>query len=1496
MSREAIESFVDEIRDEVPKLRRALAIIHACPEDRDALHEAHRLAHSIKGTALLVQIPVLSEIALKQELLIERIMEGRLSMDHRLRDTLERLTDIFETYASGLLVGSVPEQKLLDDANALFGRHASNESQGSRSSVVTSVGRNLMSVADAVTDTSDSPTVEDLIQSDASLIELVPSDPSLADERQLLVCDESIQGPTIDSTAANESLSHTGVTRIEKSADRSAETSAHTIETMTSDADDVVEDSAVQDQATLDDDALFHESSVEHLQEMAHKLDHFRRDLTRWDLLADVRRRIHSLKGAASTCGFLEFAHLAHHTEDLLQRMLDWTVPPTESSVDCLQACVDALEQQLDNNLDSSIQELLHERLDEICGGQPRPLSPEPHSVLQISDESDSAQSELESDYQFEDVAHEEAYEESESLTQISRSPEAVTIGHVDVTVSKSPSNSNSVEPTPVVPNVDSAVPPVTFTGTTLVHTDPRSIQLDDHDQRSGEMLEVFTEEAEDHLRQIYSAFAGLEKQPEKMSLIQDVRRSAHTIKGAAGSVGLRQVSKLSHRMEDLLDGLFESQQPLTPSTLALLYGTTDTLQDLVYGNYPPAEMQVTIAQLYDGYDIALTPQAAASFSGSHVVPVVNVADSVSEHVDEVGSLTLPKPVELVQAPAVVESVQGISDVSETIERHDHETPTNIDIAVNDEVFTALDQPINITEIGSVDPNSDEVDLAIEETEAAASVTSDATNDPIPEDAAATETVVGETNTDEVTAIEADEEPAGPPGDVTHNIEVTAEDRADETTLIGEEGLTNVAPQLAQEATFSTHSAIEPIDESLVRSVLPSLSVWNRLPSPPNEAAKQPNASDEKKPSETLRVPVERIDALVREVGELIINRSSFEQRMADFAHCVEEIRRAVERLRGTSNTLDTKYGVGALGGRRRLWGDGASLLRGGTRLPNSSSGVRRPGQQHEEFDALEMDRYSEFHLLSRSLAETTTDIGTVGQELQNLIGDFDQLLNRQGRLSRGTQDRLMRIRMVPLAVLATRLHRTVRVVAGQQGKQIDFLIQGGETEFDKMALEELADPLMHILRNSVDHGIESTELRLKVGKPQRATIALHAFYQGTQAVLRVTDDGSGLDLNAIRETAIRNGLVTADAATNFTEEELSAFIFLPGFSTARTLSEVSGRGVGMDIVRDKVLKLKGTVSVESRSGQGTTITIRLPMTLAMTRALLVHSSNETFALPMQSVTQILRIERDKIEYVDGEPIIRIKETTMPLVYLSDRLQLRLPQDKTSQALPVLIVASGDERAAIAVEKISHGRDIVVKTLGSHLRRVQGLIGATLLGDGSVIPILDAAGLVGHAGTVTRATPRSLELPTNLTTEIKGFTATTSAFTRREQPVIMVVDDSVSVRRVMLNLLKKVGWTVIDAKDGVDAIEKLHLTGERPDLFLLDIEMPRMDGYELLSSLRSTDEHRETPIIMVTSRAGDKHRNKAMHLGATDYVVKPYQDDQLLSLIRKLLVQEPVLA
>ncbi|TXT24791.1 MAG: two-component system chemotaxis family sensor kinase CheA [Planctomycetota bacterium] len=425
MSREAIESFVDEIRDELPRMRRAFAIMHAWPDDRNALLEAHRLTHSIKGTAALVGVHKLSEIAERQEALLEQLLDGRLTMSDGLRDTLERMADFIESFADSLQTGSVPEAP-------------------------------------------------------------APS----AIEVKTIVMAEQVVG--------------------------------------------------------------FREEALAALRELAEKLDNYRCDLTRWDLLADVRRRVHSLHEAAAGEGLPDFADLGRHAEQLLQRVLDRTVPPSENAADCLQACVDALEQRLDRDLDEAIRQLLHERLDELC---------------------DSSSKEL---------------VESEVV------PPAAS--RVD-----EPNDGRSA----VVSEV--AVQAVS----------PDSVELDDRGELSEEMLEVFTEEAEDHLRQIYSAFTELEADPSRMSSIQEVRRSAHTIKGAAGSVGLRLVSKLSHRMEDLLDVLFSSQQPIAASTLALLYDTTDALQDLVHGNFAPEGMQVTVAQLFDSAE-SRWPKAESRYPFPH--------------------------------------------------------------------------------------------------------------------------------------------------------------------------------------------------------------------------------------------------------------------------------------------------------------------------------------------------------------------------------------------------------------------------------------------------------------------------------------------------------------------------------------------------------------------------------------------------------------------------------------------------------------------------------------------------------------------------------------------------------------------------------------------------------------------------------------------------------------------------------------------------------------
>jgi chemosensory pili system protein ChpA (sensor histidine kinase/response regulator) len=640
-----------------------------------------------------------------------------------------------------------------------------------------------------------------------------------------------------------------------------------------------------------------------------------------------------------------------------------------------------------------------------------------------------------------------------------------------------------------------------------------------------------------------------------------------------------------------------------------------------------------------------------------------------------------------------------------------------------------------------------------------------------------------------------------------------------------------------------------------------------------------------------LRVPLERIDEISRLVGELIINRSSLEQRMNSFRNFVDELQLSLDRLRRIAQEIEAQYEVAALGGR---WDRGraeqphpklAKEDRFKFKLASSPS-LQVSRNRLEEFDELEFDRYTEFHLLARSLAEVTSDVGTVGTELMTLTGDFDALLTRQSRLSREAQDRLTRVRMVPLASIADRVKRTVRMVADQTGKNIQLTLQGEQVELDKNVLEELAEPLMHLLRNAADHGIESPEDRAVLGKSAEANVWIRAFPQGTHVMLEIADDGRGIDPVKIRTKAVELGMISAEDADALDEAGIHQLIFEPGFSTAKELTEVSGRGVGMDIVREKLRQLKGTISIASTVGEGTVFTIRLPMTQAITRALLVRVEKQIFAVPMQSVVQILRVNPNAVDKIGGEPVIQVAGETHPLHRMANRLGIPSATGwgtaELTIMLPVVILGSGKSRVGFQIDGILGARDIVVKTLGTHLGNVKGLLGATLLGDGTVVPILDPTTLVGDKEEQSAVA-------------MSARASRTGNRPHQDRPLtVLVADDSVSVRRVMTNLIKSVGWTPVDAKDGRDALEVLHGLLVPPDAFLLDIEMPRMDGYELLSFLRSQDEYRHTPVIMVTSRAGEKHRAKALDLGATGYLVKPYQDDALIKLIRELVNQPKV--
>ena len=799
-----------------------------------------------------------------------------------------------------------------------------------------------------------------------------------------------------------------------------------------------------------------------------------------------------------------------------------------------------------------------------------------------------------------------------------------------------------------------------------------------------ADLLETFLEEAEEHLQAISAALRALTLDAADRAALLTVRRSVHTLKGAAGLVGFGDLARIAHRMEDLLDLLAEGGQAPSADDLSLLFRTTDALEDLAAQGTPAG-----LAELAARYD------------------------------ERMPGAPDPQPLRLAPAPAP-ESGLGSGRLAD---------------------FLGL----------------------AEREEGGAEAAEDA---------------------------------------------------------LGESGF-----EPAREAPESAAATVGP----------------------------------------SLRVPLERLDDVVRLASELVVHRSVFERHVADLARRVDEMNASHERLRRLAGRLEADYEVRALAGLAVGAGAGASAGPPGASLPSG-------------FDALEFDRYTEFHLLSRELAETASDLSAVGVELTSSLVDFDGDLTRLGRLSSDVQNRLMRLRMVPLSQLSSRLHRAVRVTAEQEGKQVDLKIEGEGVELDKTVLEELADPLLHLLRNAVAHGIEPAALRRATAKPARGLVRVQAAYEGTQVTVRVSDDGAGMDPQGLIAAAVAAGhLSEADGAAT-SDEQAIELAFLPGLSTAGALSEVAGRGVGLDVVRAGVRRAKGVVSVRSNPGRGTTFAIRLPISLAVVRVLMVRACGESFAMPLSAVAQILRIERSGVERLGREPVLHLDGRVYPFLHLGRRLGLSGAAEEHPQ-VPVLILALGDRRAALAVDQVGQAREVVTKPLGPLLRRVPGISGATLSGDGEVVLIVNPNEVVGEesaAGFPAEIPDASGDLPRT------GGQATRAL-------EVLVVDDSLSVRRVLGNLLKSAGWNAVPARDGLEALEILEGAERPPDAILLDIEMPRMDGYELTATLRGMPAFAQVPIVILTSRAGEKHRQRAFDLGASDYLVKPYEDSTLLAVVRRLV-------
>jgi chemosensory pili system protein ChpA (sensor histidine kinase/response regulator) len=594
---------------------------------------------------------------------------------------------------------------------------------------------------------------------------------------------------------------------------------------------------------------------------------------------------------------------------------------------------------------------------------------------------------------------------------------------------------------------------------------------------------------------------------------------------------------------------------------------------------------------------------------------------------------------------------------------------------------------------------------------------------------------------------------------------------------------------------------------------------------------------------EQVRVRADLLDRLVNHAGEVAIYRSRLEQQLGAFRGAMGELDRTNARLRDQLRRLDLE-----------------------TEAQIVARYQREQEQVDHKFDPLELDRFSTLQQLSRALNESAADLGGLQGVLDDLSRQYDVLLQQQSRVSSELQDGLMRARMVPFDGLVPRLRRVVRQAGQDTGKQVHVTLDGTHGELDRNVLDRMVAPLEHMLRNSVAHGLETPEQRRAAGKPEEGEIAIRLRREGSEIVLEVADDGAGLNREAIRRRAEQRGLVEADAVLG--DAELDAMIFSPGFSTADQVSQLAGRGVGMDVVHNEVRQLGGSVDIHSVPGKGVTFTLRLPQTLAVTQAVFVQIGDTTFAVPVASVSGIGRISRERFESANGGYHYGGEEFALhDLGTLVGQGQARAEgQDQ----VPLLLVRAGELRAAVAIDQVLGNREIVVKPVGLQIASVPGIYGATITGDGRVVVILDVAPLVRRY----QANPLKPIAPAAQATD-------------RQAPLVMVVDDSLTMRKVTGRILERHNFEVAVARDGIEALERLE---ERvPDLMLLDIEMPRMDGYELATAMRADPRYKGVPIVMITSRSGDKHRQRAFEIGVQRYLGKPYQELDLMRNVYDLL-------
>jgi chemosensory pili system protein ChpA (sensor histidine kinase/response regulator) len=654
--------------------------------------------------------------------------------------------------------------------------------------------------------------------------------------------------------------------------------------------------------------------------------------------------------------------------------------------------------------------------------------------------------------------------------------------------------------------------------------------------------------------------------------------------------------------------------------------------------------------------------------------------------------------------------------------------------------------------------------------------------------------------------------------------------------------------------------------------------------------------------SKSVRIALERLDRMMNAVGELVTNRTRMLGRLKELERLADVLNFSKARMTDKIGEFQEKYEFSRVN-LGPLSTPGHSLPRRSP-LPEEKSGsvISYPfrggysSYSHSfdtalaDFSELEMDRYDDFGILSRSLTEISADITEVLTQLDGFVRRVDGDIDEFTKLAHRLQDEITQSRMMAIGNLYTRLSRAVRDASKAAGKRVELVLAGAETELDNNIIQQIADPLLHLVRNAVAHGIERADERYNAGKSDCGNIAVRAYHRGNHIYIEVEDDGRGIDYERIRTAAAELELVKAEEVRLFSSKELLDLMFLPGFSTAPRKTELSGRGVGLDVVRTNLDALNGEIEIETRKGVGTRFTLKVPLTLIISQALFVRVGKHTFAFPLAFVEEIRRVRSSDIEEVGGKRLAKVRDSLTEVVHLDAQLGLE-PVEPMNGWYRLVVVNVAGKQVGIVVEEVIGKDEIVIKNLGEFLRNVKMFPGATIAPDGSLILLVDLNRLVvgesiERRPLMTAANAARIFLPGAVA--VAAGEIPDEAIERVEkEKLVLLVDDSISVRKFVGRMLEKAGYRVRLASDGLEALEIVSQGGV--DLVVTDLEMPRTNGYELMLHLRQNPEARNIPVMVVTSRAGSKHRERAVREGAKAFMVKPVQEEQLVAQVGALI-------